>query len=210
MKISFKNLFFAVLLAFSGLFTAHAQERDSLLQQALAASNLREQLYDYPGAIEELNLPELDNQFFVKLRMAELYAYTGKYTEALQAYQKALLMERSSVQALEGMMNLHYGSMDYPHAKLMAKKILALSPYHKNATLIAAKLLMANLDFLGAKMILEKYLQAWPTDYLANLNKAYCCIGMHDKPQAEKILLLLQSLYPGAADLSALDAALHS
>ena len=179
------------------------------MEQAIAGANLREKFYDYEGAIAELDKPEFEKNFYTNLRIGGLYNYLGKYQSSLKYYQKAFLVERSSLEALEGMMNAYYVMMNYRQAKVIASKMLAIYPSHKNANIVAAKLAMANLDFIEAQSRLQKILSASPSDFEANVNMAYCMLGLKNQSKAEKILFLLKCLYPYAIEITSLEAIVH-
>lgn len=191
------------------LLPGFCQEQDSLIGQAIAAANLRERIYDYEGAIAEMDKAQFTNFFYPNLRIGGLYTSLGKYQSSLKYYRQAFLVERSSLEALEGMMNAYYLMMDYRQAKIMATKMLSISPYHKNANLVAAKLAMANLDFLEAEDRLQKILSVTPTDFQANVNMCYCMLGLKNNLKAEKILFMLKCLYPYAIEITSLEASLH-
>lgn len=204
----FIRFFCTCILYFSCILKTDAQDADSVVQKALISSKLYERFLNYEAAIEELQKPEIKNHYLVHLRIAGLYYYLGRYTESMEHYKNAVLLEPESIEALNGLMYACYYDKKYSKAFSAANKILSVYPYHKNACLIAAELSMANMDYLSALFRLQKYLTVWPSDFDANISLANCLIAMKNKKEAAQMVSFLKNVYPLNASVLSLEKAL--
>lgn len=124
---------------------------------------------DYTAAINALTSLNADNHYFVQLRLGWLYYNSLKYATALEAYNKAVVLKPTSIEALLGVANSYSALQKWEDMYKTYEKILALDP---NNTVANYRIGLSNYylkKFDVAESYASKVVKFYPFDYDGNL-----------------------------------------
>ncbi len=125
------------------------------------------------------------------INMWLMYGYAargaGKMQTALDAYNRALQLNPSSVEALSGMAQTYVRMGQTDKAKELLHKVLALNPRRSNDLMIAGELFIQTGDYNGAIQMLQRAEAIQPTPR-ADLLQALAYQHLHKPEQARQYL----------------------
>jgi len=133
------------------------------------------------------------------INMWLMYGYAargaGKMQVALDAYNRALQLNPSSVEALSGMAQTYVRIGQTDKAKELLRKVLALNPRRNNDLMIAGELFIQTGDYNGAIQLLQRAEQIQPSAR-ADLLQALAYQHLHKPEQARTYLNRARSRAP--------------
>ncbi len=187
-----------VILASTVVF---AQD-SALLQSAFAESYQLESKGDYANAIAAVKKSGADGSYEFNLRLGWLYYLSGKSTEAVGYYQKAIDLKSNSIEAKFGCI--------YPLAALghwdqvieQYKGILKIDEQQVTANYRLGLIYYNRADFKKAERYFQKVVSLYPMDYDSTIMLAWTCFKLN-KPDDAK-MLANQTLLLRPKDASAL------
>ena len=124
------------------------------------------------------------------INMWLMYGYAargaGKMQTALDAYNRALQLNPSSVEALSGMAQTYVRMGQTDKAKELLHKVLALNPRRGNDLMIAGELFIQTGDYNGAIQMLQRADAIQPSPR-ADLLQALAYQHLHKPEQARTV-----------------------
>lgn len=119
----------------------------------------------------------------VNIQMADSYAKSKKYKQALQYYKKALVKDSKNTDALFGAGKMSFYGDDVESAKKYFEKILTIDPENAGALAYLGKLFYDEENYLKAAEYCEAALKYEPYnyDYRLDLGTYYRYLGRYEK-----------------------------
>jgi len=188
----------AVVLASSVVF---AQESVSM-QAAFAESYLLESKGDFTNAIAAVKKSGADSSYEFNLRLGWLSYLSGKLTESVGYYQKAIDLKSDSIEAKFGCI--------YPMAALghwdqvidQYKDILKVDEGQVTANYRLGLIYYNRADFKKAEKCFQKVVNLYPMDYDSTIMLAWTCFKLKKADDAK--MLANQALVLRPKNVSAL------
>lgn len=120
--------------------------------------------------------------------LANAYFFNGWQKEAVNSYQKAIVLSPENLDYRYSLAYLYYEMKSYDKAEKEVDFILSHNEKHYQARVLQALLKLNDKDYLGAEKILEDNMKAGCNDAftLISLGKVYCELDNFEK--AEKVI----------------------
>ena len=166
-----------MLLANAQDFTA--QKKAFADSYGLEASKL------YDRAAEVIKLVYVENNYEINLRLGWLYYAAGKYTDAINYYQKAINAQPSSIEARLGMVYPLSVIPKWDDVLKQYLEILKIDPKHQLVTYRTALIYYNQKNYAEAKKYLDTYLQTYPFDYDALALAGWNYLKLNQKKEAK-------------------------
>ncbi len=132
--------------------------------------------------------------------IAKSYQLSGRYTQALHAFQKHLKRAPGSLETLVNIMNIQIQLLDIEGARASWEKLKLLPPNPMSLT-THGDLLAAQRQFLPAIEEYQKALVLDPNNQLTLARLAVTLVGQHKIKEAQSIYSILDNQHPNSPDI---------
>ncbi len=170
-----KILVLAVLLA--NMQAAYSQN-SSTLEQAFSQSYTKENAGEYDRAIDALKKVYNEKSYAINIRLGWLYYLSGRFTDGLAYYQKAIRLMPQSIEARLGLVYPASALGNWEQVKNAYLEILKIDPGHSIANYRLGLIYYGREQFATAIRYFEKVANYYPFDYDANLMYGWTCLKL--------------------------------
>ncbi len=160
-----KKTFIVFLFSFSILVGGATEDSDDIKASYLKSYDY-EKMNQYSEAIKILAplYAKYPKGYMLNLRLGWLFYLDRKYMDAIQYYQKALLVNTYSLEPKLGLIKVYLDTSEYHKAMQMSYEIIKTDYYNYYGNLYMAKALIAKKEYANADKVVKKMLLLYPTD----------------------------------------------
>ena len=153
-------IFFGVLI-FQNIFSQNYEEQIKAFRQ----SYIFEASGNYTSAIDELQKIYLSNSYEINLRLGYICYLSGRYTESITYYSRAVDLMPYSIEARFGFALPAAAIGNYSQVLKQYEKILEISPNNSLANYRLGMIYYEKQDYGNAEKYFEKVVNLYPFDY---------------------------------------------
>lgn len=152
---------------------------------------------NYKKALEEITpfYEANKNSYVFNLRLGWLYYNLGKYDSSSVYYNNALNINKSSVEALLGMIYPLAALNRWDKVQTLYNDILKLDPANYTANLRLGQIYLNKAEYNTAKKYLEKVHSVYPGSYEPNLSLGWTYYYLGDYSKAKELFSIASMLY---------------
>ncbi|OFY17113.1 MAG: hypothetical protein A2X11_00580 [Bacteroidetes bacterium GWE2_42_24] len=157
--------------------TAYTQNFDKL-EEAFNQSYTKENAGEYDRAIDVLKKVYDDKSYALNIRLGWLYYLSGRFTDGLAYYQKAIRLMPQSIEARLGLVYPASALGNWEQVKNAYLEILKIDPGHSITNYRLGLIYYGREQYATAIRYFEKVANYYPFDYDANLMYGWTCLKL--------------------------------
>ena len=148
-----------------------------------------EEIGNYKDAIKTIEniYSKYSNDYLVNLRLGWLQYLNQKYDESIKYYNKAIKISNNSTEAQLGITYPYSAKNNWDQIKNIYDNILDKDPLNYTARLNLAQIYLKEGDNLNSKIMLEKLIEQYPSDYSVNLYLGWTYYYLGNKSKANSL-----------------------
>ena len=148
-----------------------------------------EEIGNYKDAIKTIEniYSNYSNDYLVNLRLGWLQYLNQKYDESIKYYNKAIKISNNSTEAQLGITYPYSAKNNWDQIKNIYDNILDKDPLNYTARLNLAQIYLKEGDNLNSKIMLEKLIEQYPSDYSVNLYLGWTYYYLGNKSKANSL-----------------------
>lgn len=171
-----KKILIAVFVLIS-VQTAYTQNFDKL-EEAFNQSYTKENAGEYDRAIDVLKKVYDDKSYAINIRLGWLYYLSGRFTDGLAYYLKAIRLMPQSIEARLGLVYPASALGNWEQVKNAYLEILKIDPGHSVSNYRLGMIYYGREQYATAIRYFEKVANYYPFDYDANLMYGWTCLKL--------------------------------
>lgn len=148
-----------------------------------------EEIGNYLDAKKEIEKIYSDyaNDYLVNLRLGWLNYLDKRYDESIKYYNKSLQISNNSIESLLGLTFPYSAKNKWDEIKNIYENILDIDPLNYTARLNLAQIYLKEGDNLNSKIMLEKLIEQYPSDFSVNLYLGWTYYYLGNKSKANNL-----------------------
>lgn len=182
----------------TGMLTATAQNNDKI-ESAFSQSFTHENAGEYDRAIEALKKVYDEKSYNINVRLGWLYYLSGRFTDGVAYYQKAIRLMPQSIEARLGIVYPASALGNWEQVKKAYLEILEIDPGHSVANYRLGLIYYGREQYATALRYFEKVANYYPFDYDANLMYGWTCLKLGRYREARVLFHNALMVKPGDA-----------
>ena len=192
-----KKLILVVTL-FTATSMGFAQNYEKI-EEAFSQSYVRENAGEYDRAIDLIKKIYDEKSYAINIRLGWLYYLSGRFTDGVAYYQKAIRLMPQSVEARLGLVYPASALGNWEQVKNAYLEILKIDPAHSIANYRLGQIFYGREQYASALRYFEKVANYYPFDYDANLMYGWTCLKLGKYREARVLFHNALMVKPGDA-----------
>lgn len=192
-----KKLPVALLLFF--LASSTLAQNYPKIEEAFSQSYTHENAGEYDRAIDALRKVYDEKSYNINVRLGWLFYLSGRFTDGLAYYQKAIRLMPQSVEARLGLVYPASALGNWEQVKNAYLEILKIDPANSTANYRLGLIFYGREQYASALRYFEKVANYYPFDYDANLMYGWTCLKLGKYREARILFHNALMVKPGDA-----------
>lgn len=169
------------------------------IEEAFSQSYTSENAGEYDRAIDAMRKVYDDKSYNINVRLGWLYYLSGRFTDGVAYYQKAIRLMPQSVEARLGLVYPASALGNWEQVKNAYLEILKIDPAHSLANYRLGLIYYGREQYATALRYFEKVANYYPFDYDANLMYGWTCFKLGKYREAKVLFHNALMVKPGDA-----------